>query len=146
MSFVYTDAKRAFLNGELTAASDLRLILVMTNTTSDTEEDAVTIGDFTTLDEYDGSGYTQNVGVALASVAITKDDANDRAFLDAADVVFSSLGAGARQSQAAIVLKWSATLAGSLPVAYIDQGGFPFNGTGSDVTIQWNTEGIIRLA
>ena len=36
------------------AGDDLRLVLVMTNTTTDTEDDIQFIGSYTTLDEYDG--------------------------------------------------------------------------------------------
>ena len=82
----------------------------------------------------------------VENVTVTKDDANDRAFLDADDLVFPSLGAGSRQAVAMIIVLFNTTLANSKPLFYIDQGGFPFNGTGSDVTVQFSTEGIIRLA
>ena len=55
-SFVYTYAKTKLLSGDLDLnAHDIRLMLVMTNTTADTEADKVFVGDFTTLDEMDGA-------------------------------------------------------------------------------------------
>ena len=33
----------------------------------------------------------------------------------------------------------------SIPAAWIDTGGFPFDGTGANNTIQWNALGIVQL-
>lgn len=141
-NFWYNEAKRALLAGELDLdTDDLRVMLVMTNTTADTEDDANTISGFTTLDEYDGSGYARQ---ALANETISEDAANDRAEVDADDAVFASLGAGTRQAQAAIVFKHVTNDTDSVPIAFIDSGGFPFDGTGSNLTIQWNAEGILQ--
>ena len=122
----------------------MRVLLVMTNTTADTEEDSVTIGGVTTLDEFDGSGYSAG-GAALAAEAVNKDTANDRAEFDATDLTFASLGAGTRQIAAALLYKFVTSVALSLPVAYIDSGGFPISANGGDITLQWNVEGILQL-
>lgn len=144
MSFAYNEFKRALARGEIDLQSDdIRAMLVMSNTTADTEDDANTISDFSTLDECDGANYARQ---ALANEAVNEDAANDRAEFDADNVVFSSLGAGTRQNVGLVVYKHVTNDADSVPLFYIDTGGFPFDASGSDVTIQWNTEGIAQIA
>jgi hypothetical protein len=142
-NFVYNEIKRALFEAEidLNATDDIRVLLVMTNTTADTEDDKDTISAFTTLDEYDGSGYARQ---ALTGEAVAEDAANDRAEFDGGDATFTTLGAGTRSCQAAIVFKHVTNDTDSVPIAYIDTGGFPFAGNGGDVTIQWNAEGILQ--
>ena len=143
-NFVYTHAKHLFLTGGLNlSTADMRVALVMTNTTADTEKDLSTIGAFTTLDEYDGAGYSSG-GSALAGEGVTQDDPNDRSEFDATDLTFTGLGVGTRQCQGAIVYAFVTNFGASIPVAWIDTGGFPFTGNGSNVTIQWNAEGILQ--
>jgi hypothetical protein len=141
-SFVYTPAKTALLNADIDfAADDIRVALVMTNTTADTEQDMQNIGDLTTLDEYDGANYVRK---ALASEAVNEDAANNRAEFDATDVTWTALGAGTRQAAGMILYKHVTNDADAVLIAYIDTGGFPFSGNGGDVTIQWNGEGILQ--
>lgn len=142
-NFWYNEAKRALAEGELDLVDDtLMVMLVMTNTTVDTEDDKNTLSGFTTLDEYDGANYARGT---IASLAIAEDSANDRAEIDGADQVFASLGAGTRQCQAAVIYKFVTNDSDSVPIAYYDTGGFPFDGTGSNVTIQWNAQGILQI-
>jgi hypothetical protein len=142
-NFIYNEAKRAFAEGEIDlGADDIRVLLVMSNTTADTEDDKNTIDGFTTLDEYDGANYARK---ALANEVVNEDAANDRAEFDADDVTWSALGAGTRQCQAAIVYKHVNDDSDSVPIAFIDTGGFPFDGNGGDVTFQWNAEGIVQF-
>lgn len=143
-NFTYTHAKHLLLTGALNlATADMRVCLVMTNTTADTEKDVSTFAGFTTLDEYDGANYT-TPGAALTGEAVTQDDANDRSEFDANDATFTALGVGTRQCQGAIVYAFVSNLNASIPIAWIDTGGFPFTGNGSNVTIQWNAEGIVQ--
>jgi hypothetical protein len=146
MAFVYTEAKRALLAGELDLnADDMRVLLVMTNTTADTDEDATTIGGIGTLDEFDGTGYSAGVGgQTLDNEAVAADNPNDRGEFDADDETFSGLGNGTRQIAAGLLLKWITNQASSMPVAYIDTGGFPLDPNGGDLTFQWNVEGILQ--
>jgi hypothetical protein len=145
--FVYNEAKRAIAEGEIdfgSGGSDLRVLLVMTNTTADTEDDKNTFAGFTTLDEFDGANYTTG-GLALQSEAVNEDAANNRAEFDAADITFSGIGAGTRNIQAAILYKWTTNVNSSMPIAYIDSGGFPIAANGGDLTMQWNAEGILNF-
>jgi len=141
-NFVYTHAKYALLAGELDLnAHDIRVLLVMTNSTADTEKDVDTISAFTTLDEMDGSGYARQ---ALAAEAVAEDEANDRAEFDATDATFTSVGAGTRQVLGAVVYRFITNDTDNVPIAWIDTGGFPFSANGGNIGIQWNAEGIVQ--
>lgn len=142
MSFVYTPAKTALLNGNLDfAANDIRVILVMTNTTADTEQDNQFVSSLTTLDEMDGANYAR---ATLTGEAVNEDAANDRAEFDANDAVFTNLGAGTRNVQGAIVYKHVTNDTDSPLIAFIDTGGFPYTANGATLTISWNAEGILQ--
>ncbi len=142
-SFVYNEAKRALAAGEIDLdTDDIRVALVMSNTTADTEDDVNLMNGFSTLDEMDGANYVRK---ALASEAINEDAGNDRAEFDADNVTWTALGAGTREVTGMIVYKHVTDDTDSVPPAYIDSGGFPFTAGGGDVTINWNVEGIIQL-
>lgn len=142
-SFVYTGAKTDVLQGEidLDAPNDIRALLVMTNTTADTEQDDHFIGDIGTLDEMDGANYVRK---ALTGETVNQDDANNRAEFDAADVTWTALGAGARSIAGVVIFKFVTNDADSVLLAYIDTGGFPIAANGGDITITWNAEGIVQ--
>lgn len=142
-SFAYTNAKLLLMKGDLDLdTADLRVALVMSNTTADTTEDAATFGDITTLDEYDGASYARQ---ALGSEATAADNTNNRAEFTAANITFATLGAGTRQAVAALLHVHNATPGLEIPVAYIDTGGFPFAGNGGNVNINWSAEGILQI-
>lgn len=146
MSFVYNEAKRAFAEGEIDlGADDIRCILVMSDTTFDTEDDIDTLAGASTPDYYDGANHDSTNAHALAGEVVNEDAPNNRAEFDATDLVFSALGVGTRQAIGMVVLKWITNLGLSLPIAYINTGGFPFDGNGGDVTFQWNAEGILQV-
>ena len=142
-NFVYTHAKKLLLDGALDFGSDdIRVMLLMDNTTADTEEDVDTIGDFTTDDEFDGAGYS-TPGLPLAGEATSEDEANDRGEFDANDLTFPSISAGSRPIQAALIYKFVTNKAASIPLAFIDDD-FPITPGGGDITFTWNAEGIIQ--
>ena len=149
MTVIFTEATRALLAGELDLnADDIRLMLLMTNTSVDDgggQEDVTTVGGFTTLDEFDGTGYTQNVGgQTLDNEAVAADNANDRGEFAADAETFAALGNGTRQIAGGLVIKWITDQASSMPIIFIDTGGFPLNPNGGDLVFQWNAEGIIQ--
>ncbi len=149
-NFAYTRGKREIALGDVHLdTDDIRLIPVMTNTTADTEKDKATISAFTTLDEFDGgAAYPKAFASrdALASEAVNEDTANDRAEFDATDYVFSALEAGTRAIQGIIVYQHKTNDADSVPLFWIEDGGFPFTANGSDLTMQWNAEGIAQIS
>ena len=144
-SFLYTFAAAEILKGNIDfVADDIRVLMVMTNTTIDTEKDKTTISAFTTPDFMDGAN---NARKALANQAVVADDPNDRGEFDADDpTTWSALGVGARDVQAVLLYKHVTNDTDSVPIAYLDTGGFPFGASGADVDIAFNVEGIMQLA
>ena len=128
------------LNGD-----DIRARLCMTNTTCDTEIDAINdLADYTTIDVCDATGYAD---VALASEAVAADDTNDRAEFDANDLSFTGLsGDATRDIQGVLLYKFvDGTDANDLPVAFIDfTSDIP--STATQVDVPWSAEGIIQAS
>jgi hypothetical protein len=122
-------------------ADDMRLLLLMTNTTGDTDVDSDNTGSYT-LDEMDGANYAR---AALANEAVNTDDANDRAEFDADDVVFAALGNGTRQVQGALIHEHITNDAGSFPFVWSEFSS-TINPGGSTLTLAWNAEGIAQQA
>lgn len=140
---VFTPALGKLLSGDIDLnADDIRLILVMTNTTADTETDAEFVSSLTTLDEDDGANYAR---AALAGETVVADLANDRGEFDANDVTFAALGNGTREVQGYLLYKHVTTDADSSLILYRDFAA-PINPGGTDFVIQWNAEGILQLA
>lgn len=100
---IFNTCKEDILAAWLASGIDLRVALLSSNTTADTENDGIVyVDDITTLDEFDGANYTRK---SLASEAVSKDDSNDRAALDAEDITWTALGAGTRNVVGVLVYK-----------------------------------------
>lgn len=124
---------------------DMRIVPLMTNTTVDTERDAKdAVSDFTTLDEFDGSGYSTG-GLALDNQAVNIDDANDRAEFDADDEVVATLAAGTRAIDGLLLIKWITNLNSSLPYFWLEFAS-DFTPSGGEVTFAFNAEGIVQAS
>ena len=149
MSFVYTPAKTKIAKGLLNlqeAGVDLRAKLCMSNTTADTDQDAASLSAIGTLDEYNGSGYTE---ATLAAQTVNEDAANNRAELSVTSPISfgSTVGAGTRQAVGALLyVRVDGTAANDWPVAWIDTGGFPIDGGGGPFEIAVNAEGLLQVA
>jgi len=124
---------------------DIRARLCMTDTTCDTEVDAINdLADYSTIDESDATGYAD---VALTSEAVAADDANDRAEFDAANVSFAGLsGDATRDYQGVLLYKYvDGTNANDLPLCFIDfTADIPSSAT--QVDIPWSAEGLLQLS
>jgi hypothetical protein len=134
------------MNGGLDLdTDDIRARLVMTNTTCDTEVDAINdLADYTTIDASDATGYGD---VALADEAVAADDPNDRAEFDATDISFEGLsGDATRAYQGVLLYKYvDGTDANDLPVMFVEFGE-TIPATATQVNVTWNAEGIAQLA
>ena len=132
--------------GNFKSSADARVILVMTSTTCDTEEDSQNMADFTTIDEADGVGYVE---LDLANVAVAYDATNNRLELTADAGVWtaaSSLGACTRDLQGWVLYRYvDGTDANDVAWMYSDEGGFPYTPAGGDATFTPNSEGIIQI-
>lgn len=127
----------AYLVGE-----DIRVRLVMGNTTCDTENSAIAfLDDFTTIDVCDGANY---VDKALANEAVNKDDANSRAEFDADNPTWTALEVGTRTTVGVLVYKFVTNDADSVPISYIEFASAVTH-DGTNFVIQWNAEGILQF-
>lgn len=125
------------------AAADVRLALVMSNTTCDTEIDTlINPADYTTLDECNATGYAR---ATLASEVVAADDANNRGEYDAANVSITGLGGDASRDIIGCLLieHVDGTNANDLAGPYIEFASVIPKETTS-VTIPWNAEGILQ--
>ena len=150
-NFQYTYAKAKMQSGDIDLnADDIRLLMVMSNSTADTEKDAQFISGvtgFTTLDECDGVGYAR---VALTGEAVAADEANDRGEFTANNLApaWAALAVGTRQNIGIVIYKHVGADAANIPIYWIDTCtgvGFPFDGNGGVVDITWNAEGIGQI-
>lgn len=146
-SFWFDNAKLLLGKADLdfdTVTINFRLL--MTNTTADTEKDKLTVAGFTTLDHYDGSGYSIYEAAAAQGLAIAVDGANNRAEVDLADFTFgATVAAGTRNAQGMLVCKKVDGGTGDIPIAWIDTGGFPFAGNGGAINVTVNAEGLLQI-
>lgn len=141
-SFVYNYAKQKLWSGQIDLdTDDLRMLLVMTSNTADTEDDVQFISGFTLLDEFNGAGYARQ---ALANEAVNADVANARAEFDADDVAFGALSNGTRSLQGVVIFKFVTNDTDSIPICYLaNQTIGNFNPGGATITFKWNAEGIM---
>lgn len=151
------DIKRAFLAGEIAPATDtLRVALISDNTAYTFDPDNHTfVNDVldgeTTAEEFAGTGYNRQ---DLANVSVTVDNTDDEGVIDADDTVFSSLDGDA--IQAILVYKQVGgddTTPGDDPIVAVlddDSAGsvadLPLTTNGGDVTLQWDTEGVVNFS
>jgi hypothetical protein len=145
-SAIPNSAKANLVNGTIDLNThDIRARLCMTNTTCDTEVDAIAdLADYTTIDPCDATGY---VDVQLGTEAVNVDDTNNRAEFDADNTVFSGLGGDAsRDIQGVLIYKYvDGTNANDLPIAFIDfTADIP--STATQIDIPWDAEGILQIA
>ena len=142
-SLVNNYFKQRVAEGEIDLDADtLKILLVMTNTTADTEANIQTLDGYTTLDEMDGSNYEVKT---LGSLTHALDTGNNRFELDEADVTYTALGAGTRNVQGVLLYKHvDGTDAHDQPIAFIEFGS-SLSADGSDVTISWDAEGLLQL-
>jgi hypothetical protein len=144
-NFAYTMFLQDVGRGEFDfqeTGDDMRIVLVMTNTTADTDADAEFLGDFVTLDRYDGANYADK---ALANQLMDADLVNNRGEFTADNIQWAALGAGTRQAQAMLLYKFVTNDAASPNIGFIDTGGFPFSGNGGNVDVTWNAQGILQF-
>lgn len=137
---VFTPALALLYAGGL---NDLRMALLMTNTTADTEVDAENPADITTLDTMDGSGYAEET---LTSEAVGVDLSNDRAEIDWDDATFAAMSNGTRQIQGWFVKQnVDGNAANDLNKFYKDFAS-TINPGGSALTVQGDAQGWVQVA
>ena len=142
-NFVYTGAKLKIAKGDLDFDSaDIRVKLCMSNTSADTDQDATNLTGITTIDEYDGSGYSE---IDLAGASVAADNANNRAEVDYTDGSFgAAVGAGTRSWVGMLIYcRVDGTAGNDFPVAWHDLSSN--NGNGGAVDLAINAEGLLQI-
>ena len=124
--------------------SDIRARLVMTNTTCDTEIDAINnLDDYTTIDVADATGYAD---VALSGETVTANDTDNRGDFDTtSDIVFTGLGGNAtRNYQGVLLYKYvDGTNANDIPLAFVEfSSAIPKEAT--QVTVPSSTTNLLQ--
>jgi hypothetical protein len=146
---VYNRLKRNLANGTANLAEaglDLRVMLVNTGYTFNPDHNFIdNSGAGDPIDqEISVVGYTRQ---ALANQAVTQDDTNDFAYLDADDTVFTALAAGQTIGGAIVFDNAGGADTARFVLAFYDLTDTATNG--GNVTIQWATPangGVLKLA
>jgi hypothetical protein len=92
--------------------------------------------------EFDGANY---VRTTLASQTVTENATTDKTHFDADDFTISSLGAGTNGIAGVLLYVHVTNDTDSYPVAYLPYGTVQVP-DGSDFTVTWSSNGIIRIA
>jgi len=148
-SFVYNNAALLLANGGIDFDTDvLKIMLVQAAYVADNDNVFIEEGvDDANEHELTVTGYTPGFGGAgrkTATVTAEKDDGNNRAELDIADLTWTALGTGETIAGAILIKEITNDLA-SLLLAYFDVTNTPTNG--GDVTLDFDAvEGAIRLS
>lgn len=138
-SYVPNDAKKSILNQEYSWSGNTYKVALLTSTHTPDKDNDTFWSDVST-NEVSGTGYTTG-GNTLSGLTVTVDDTNDLAYLDATDLVFSTVTLTARY---AVVYEDTGTPATSKIVAVIDftTDKAPYQ---DDFTITWAADGVIKL-
>ena len=141
-SFVYTPSLSRMGRGTFDwVGQDVRVKLLMSNTTADTDQDAENPADITTQDIMDGANYVEK---AAANEADSEDLPNNRLELSFDPITWIALGNGTRAVVGALVYQFVTNDVDSLNIAYIDLG--TINPGGADLTITCNAQGLVQIA
>lgn len=141
--FWYTPAKQKLAKAQLDFdIVDLRAKACMSNTTADTDQDAATLSAIGTLDEYDGSGYTE---ITFSGLTPTEDDPNNRSEIHVdAETFGATVGAGTRNIVGLLYyVRVDGNPANDYPVAWKDVT--PFNGNGGAINLTENAQGLLQV-
>jgi len=117
-SVVFQNALLKTFEGDLDwETANLDALLLMTNTTADTNPDADTCADLT-LDEADATGYNHE---DITSPAVSADDADNEMVWTSDNWVWSGLsGDATRDYQGALVVQYVDGGNGDIPMLFVD--------------------------
>jgi hypothetical protein len=126
------------------ASPDIRHMLVMSSFSGETEEDAVTLSDITTLDEFDGIGYAQ---LDAASVTTGYVDADDEWQLDHADGDFGTdVAPGSDDIYGMLTYLYvDGDPANDIVLGFTKDGGFGVNANNGALTLTLPAGGLLFI-
>lgn len=147
MNFTYQQGWSHLLRGNDYEAADIRVLLLETDDEDPDYDtiDALLAGDAVELSSTD---YERE---AATGETIEVDDVQDQTELHIDDVTFDGTAgnginqAGSEQAVAAVVYIHLTDDTDSIPLAHLDDGGFPITPNGSDITIQWDADGFAYI-
>ena len=143
-AFIYNVAKKKILDGDLdldAGGDDIRVLLLETAAAED--PDHATVAAVIAADT-ELATYTRTQG-ALANEATNRDDTQDESEFDADDAVFTAVVAQ-NNIVAYVVFEFITNDASSIPILFEDGAtGLPLTPNGSNITIAWDAEGILKL-
>lgn len=137
----YNDGKMKILDGTIDLDTDTIKVSLHTSAYSPNIDTHTFFSDLSNELAASG-GYTAG-GEALASKAVSADDANDRGVFDAADLNWTALTPSAA-FRYGVIYKDTGVAATSPLIAYINFGTDQ-DPAGSDFTIQWHADGILYI-
>lgn len=157
-NLMYNIAKGAFNDGTLDwdTSTGIRVALVTTKYIANADHEYFDDGAASTMDpatheiSSTAAGYSSK-GAALAGRAVTVQDANDRAILDATDSTWGGLDNGAIDIGGAVVYNIPSGQGANSSVWELicynnTTAAFPFTSNGGDFTIQWSSAGVLSLS
>jgi hypothetical protein len=127
MSFAFTYGRQ--FGPEQLESGTVKVAILMTDTNVEDKINAEHVSDIS-LDEMDGSNYTRKT-ISVTAAPNTGDQSYN---VDAADVVWASLGVGTRFMAGLLVFYFDTDDAASTPLFWINGGGFPIDADGTDFT------------
>ncbi len=135
-------AKSRFADGTFEwDTNDMRILLVDSTTTVDTEANVTSLSGYTTLGELSGTGYARK---SLTGRTVVTDQANNRSELDADDVLFTNIDAGTTIGM--LIFKFvDGTAANDQPIAF-SQFSVPIVTNLGNLTLPFDVEGLLQLA
>jgi hypothetical protein len=144
----YNRAKKRILDGNISLSSDtLKVMLVTSTYTPNVDDDFVDAGGASDpLDaEIAVTGYTGGWSGSgrktLASKTFTEDDTANEGYMDAADVTWVGLAAGATIVGAILIKEGVSDDTTSELIAYFDITDTATDG--NDITLQWHATGLL---
>lgn len=142
-SLFFNVAKKGLMDGSIDLdTDDIRVALVMTNTTTDTEQTVTTVSGFATLDECNATGYSRQV---IGGKSVTQDNANHRGVFSGNQVVFSGLsGDASRNIQGALIYKHVGADSSNIPICF-SEFTTPVPKEATSITVPWPGTGILYL-
>jgi hypothetical protein len=128
------------LNGAVDCDTDTINVMLVTSSYTPDQDTHAYRSDVT--NEVSGAGYSTG-GAALVNKSITQDNTNNKAYLDANDLTWTTSTITAR---AAVIYKARGGLASADELlGYVDFGSDKSSSSG-DFTIQWAATGILEIA
>ena len=154
-NLMYNIAKGAFNDGTLDwdTSTGIKVALVSTKYIANADHDYFDVNASTMDPAAHGlsstaAGYSTN-GEFLTGKAVTVQDGNDRAILDATDSTWGGLDGGVLGGAVVFNIPSGAGAASSLweLICYNNSTtAFPFTSNGGDFTIQWSSAGLLTLS